>query len=198
MSKNSKRNKKKPQLSSQSNRDANQENLAREIEKKRSYLVNSLVLLTLVAVLLHMTTSALYMSDQEAELKSLRDSIYPLVMGLMIASQIFTITWFRRVIKSKTVEEYQRSNNVLRYKGILIFLVLTLMSYPLVKLSGVVGLISAQLTGLLGLIPIEFKESIEVFLNWFVSGISGWIGNILLGAMGSGLWSQIEKRKRKK
>lgn len=73
-----------------------------------------------------MTTSALYMSDQEAELKSLRDSIYPLVIVLMTASQIFTITWFRRVIKSKTVDEYQRSNNVLRYKGILIFLVLTL------------------------------------------------------------------------
>ncbi|EGR1781618.1 hypothetical protein DC876_25300 [Vibrio parahaemolyticus] len=145
-----------------------------------------------------MTTSALYMSDQEAELKSLRDSIYPLVIVLMTASQIFTITWFRRVIKSKTVDEYQRSNNVLRYKGILIFLVLTLMSYPLVKLSGIVGLLSAQLTGLLGLIPIEFKESIEEFLNWFVSGISGWIGNILLGAMGNGLWSQIEKRKRKK
>ncbi|EPE2669571.1 hypothetical protein [Vibrio parahaemolyticus] len=138
------------------------------------------------------------MSDQEAELKSLRDSIYPLVIVLMTASQIFTITWFCRVIKSKTVDEYQRSNNVLRYKGILIFLVLTLMSYPLVKLSGIVGLLSAQLTGLLGLIPIEFKESIEEFLNWFVSGISGWICNILLGAMGNGLWSQIEKRKRKK
>ncbi len=125
--KKSKRNKKKPKLSSQSNRDANQENRVREIEKKRSYLVNSLALLTLVAELLHMTTSALYMSDQEAELKSLRDSIYPLVIVLMTASQIFTITWFRRVIKSKTVDEYQRSNNVLRYKGILIFLVLTLM-----------------------------------------------------------------------
>ncbi len=171
--KKTKRNKKKPKLSSQSNRDANQENRVREIEKKRSYLVNSLALLTLVVELLHMTTSALYMSDQEAELKSLRDSIYPLVIVLMTASQIFTITWFRRVIKSKTVDEYQRSNNVLRYKGILIFLVLTLMSYPLVKLSGIVGLLSDQLTGLLGLIPIEFKESIEEFLNWFVSGISG-------------------------
>jgi hypothetical protein len=150
------------------------------------------LLLTVICILILFATWLNYRELLFDEFKRLITEIIPFTIVLAVSN---TITTFLMAHHISQVDDKSPKIVfiIVQIRSILAVLLIGVCVYPAVQLSGfpqhLVDLLASvtQITS-------TIKNYLTIFISWIASGILGWIGNILLGAMGSALWTLVQTR----
>lgn len=158
-------------------------------------VINGLVTFTCLLILL--ATLANYRESRFDELKRLFTDMLPFVVAAVVGKMIISQLTLQRISQDDGRNTRQLILFI-RIRSILTILLLGACVYPAVQISGSPQRLAVFLTTLIPQMTSTIKPYLVTFISWVISGILGWIGDIFLGAMGSGLWYWIHTRMKSK
>ena len=155
-------------------------------------------MITGVCLLVILWTQNRYGETQREELAATFVVIWPVLAILWLLKRQITVeTHF--LADHPTAKNLERLSEILVRRTYYSILMLAACLYPVVHLSALPQIVEEWVLKVSPQVTAAVALWVSRFVTWIVSALGGWLGNILLGALGSMLYDQtkIHWRRRK-